>query len=120
MTGLKFEQKLKSLSQEEIWQEYCGFLDLTMEEYMQIQNRLMEEMSGPAVQKTGTLYLRLPSEEGTLFQKIRAILGMFPGESQVVVYFADTKQRRGTRCVLMDSMLEELQNVLGDGNVVMK
>ena len=43
MTGLKFEQKLKSLSQEEIWQEYCGFLDLTMEEYMQIQNRLMEE-----------------------------------------------------------------------------
>jgi hypothetical protein len=43
VTGLKFEQKLKSLSQEEIWQEYCGFLDLTMEEYMQIQNRLMEE-----------------------------------------------------------------------------
>ncbi|MBR5317166.1 MAG: GH3 auxin-responsive promoter family protein [Lachnospiraceae bacterium] len=40
---MKFEQKLKSLSQEEIWQEYCGFLDLTMEEYMQIQNRLMEE-----------------------------------------------------------------------------
>jgi hypothetical protein len=43
VTGLKFEQKLKNLSQEEIWQEYCGFLDLTMEEYMQIQNRLMEE-----------------------------------------------------------------------------
>ncbi len=43
MTGLKFEQKLKNLSQEEIWQEYCGFLDLTIEEYMQIQNRLMEE-----------------------------------------------------------------------------
>jgi DNA polymerase-3 subunit alpha len=84
------------------------------------QNRLMEEMSGPAVQKTGTLYLRLPSEEGTLFQKIRAILGMFPGDSQVVVYFADTKQRRGTRCVLMGSMLRELQNVLGNGNVVVK
>ncbi len=43
MTGLKFEQKLKSLSQEEIWQEYCGFLDLKIDEYMQIQNRLMEE-----------------------------------------------------------------------------
>ncbi len=43
MTRLKFEQKLKSLSQEEIWQEYCGFLDLTIDEYMQIQNRLMEE-----------------------------------------------------------------------------
>lgn len=40
---VKFEQKLKKLSQEEIWQEYCGFLDLSMEEYMQIQKRLMEE-----------------------------------------------------------------------------
>lgn len=40
---MKFEQKLKKLTQEEIWQEYCGFLDLSIEEYMQIQNRLMQE-----------------------------------------------------------------------------
>ena len=70
--------------------------------------------------KSGTLYLRLPSEEGKLFPKIRAILNMFPGDSGVVLYFADTKQRRGTRCVIMDSMLTELKNVLGDGNVVLK
>jgi len=70
--------------------------------------------------KTGTLYLRLPSEEGKLYPKIRAILNMFPGESSVVVYFADTKQRRGTRCVIMDSMLTELKNVLGEANVVLK
>jgi len=38
----------------------------------------------------------------------------------VVLYFADTKQRRGTRCVLMESMLKELKNVLGEGNVVLK
>jgi DNA polymerase-3 subunit alpha len=68
----------------------------------------------------GTLYLRLPSEEDPRYPKVKAILNMFPGVSQVVLFFADTKQRRGTRCVLMDSMLEELQNVLGDGNVVMK
>ena len=68
----------------------------------------------------GTLYLRLPSEDDPRYPKVKAILNMFPGESQVVLFFADTKQRRGTRCVLMDSMLEELQNVLGDGNVVMK
>lgn len=43
MTRLKFEQKLKSLSQDEIWQEYCGFLDLSIDEYMQIQTRLMNE-----------------------------------------------------------------------------
>ena len=68
----------------------------------------------------GTLYLRLPSEQGKLFGKIRAILNMFPGDSPVVVYFADTKKRRGTRAALMESMLRELKNVLGEGNVVIK
>lgn len=73
-----------------------------------------------AAPQMGTLYLRLPSEEGKLFPKIRAILNMFPGSSSAVVYFADTKQRRGTRCALMDNMLLELKNVLGEGNVVVK
>jgi hypothetical protein len=45
---------------------------------------------------------------------------MFPGESGVVLYFADTKQRRGTRCAIMDNMLKELKNLLGDANVVLK
>ena len=71
-------------------------------------------------QKTGTLYLRLPGEEGKLFPKIRAILNMFPGDSSVVLYFADTKQRRGTRCAIHESMLRELKNVLGEANVVLK
>lgn len=70
--------------------------------------------------KTGTLYLRLPCQEGKLFPKIRAILNMFPGDSGVVLYFADTRQRRGTRCILRDSMLRELKNVLGETNVVVK
>ena len=68
----------------------------------------------------GTLYLRLVSEQGDLFPKIRAILNMFPGENQVVVYFADTKQRRGTKCKLDKLMLQELCSILGDDNVVLK
>ena len=68
----------------------------------------------------GTLYLRLPSEDKKLYPKIKAILNMFPGESGAVLYFADTKQRRGTRVVIMDSMLKELKNVLGEANVVLK
>ena len=69
---------------------------------------------------TGTLYLRLPTEDNKLFPKIQAILNMFPGESQAVVYFADTKQRRGTRCSLDSRMLTELKSVLGEENVVVK
>ena len=68
----------------------------------------------------GTLYLRLPSEADPRYPKIRAMLNMFPGDSSVVLYFADTGSRRGTRCLLMDSLLGELKNVLGEGNVVLK
>ena len=73
-----------------------------------------------SAQKTETLYLRLPSEEGKLYPRIRAIVNMFPGDSPVVLYFSDTRKRRGTRAVLMENMLEELRNVLGNENVVLK
>ena len=70
-----------------------------------------ESVQKPAAPKTGTLYLRLPSQDEKLYPKVRAMLNMFPGDSSVVLYFADTKQRRGTRCVLMESLLRELKNV---------
>ena len=70
--------------------------------------------------RQGTLYLRLPGEEGKLYPKVRAILNMFPGDSGVVLYFADTGRRRGTKALLGESMLRELKNVLGEGNVVVK
>jgi DNA polymerase-3 subunit alpha len=80
-----------------------------------------EEAPAPQPQpRNGTLYLRLPSEQDRRFPKVKAILNMFPGESGVVLYFADTKQRRGTRCMLAQSMLQELENVLGSENVVLK
>ena len=68
----------------------------------------------------GTLYLRLPNEEGKLFPKIRAMLNMFPGQSKTVLYFEQTKVRRGTQCSLREDLLEELKNVLGEANVVLK
>ncbi|MCQ4637962.1 GH3 auxin-responsive promoter family protein [Anaerovorax odorimutans] len=40
---MKFEEKLKKKRSEDIWNEYCGFLDLNISEYMRIQKRLMEE-----------------------------------------------------------------------------
>lgn len=38
-----FEEKLKKKEYGRIWQEYCGFLELSMDAYMGIQNRLLEE-----------------------------------------------------------------------------
>ena len=40
---MRFQEKIRTDSKEHIWQEYCGFLDLTMEEYMVIQRRLAME-----------------------------------------------------------------------------
>ena len=70
--------------------------------------------------KETTLYLKLPSEQDPLFKKVKAILNMFPGENPVVVYFADTKLRRGSRCIPGESMIEELIRLLGKENVVLK
>ena len=38
-----FKDMLKKQQYDEIWQEYCGFLELNIEQYMSIQKRLMEE-----------------------------------------------------------------------------
>lgn len=40
---MRFEDKRKILSKEAIWQEYCGFLDLSIDKFMQMQHRLLEE-----------------------------------------------------------------------------
>ena len=82
----------------------------------------VEEEPAPKAQapRQGTLYLKIPSETDALYRKVKAILNMFPGDSGVVLYFADTKVRRGTRCMLADSMLHELKKILGEGNVVLK
>ena len=66
------------------------------------------------------LYLKLPSEESPLYPKVRAMLNMFPGSSTAVLFFDDTKTRRGTGYCPDPYLLQELKNVLGEGNVVLK
>ena len=40
---MNLEKKLRTQSGKDIWQEYCGFLDLSMDEFMDIQYRLLDE-----------------------------------------------------------------------------
>ena len=89
--------------------------------------RPMSDFTDPAFSKplpeekpSGTLYLRLSSETDPVYRKVKAIINMFPGKSKVVVYFADTKVRRGALCDLDQRMLKELENLLGNGNVIVK
>ena len=67
-----------------------------------------------------TLYLRLPSREDPRLRKVRLALSFFPGESQVVLYFADCKKRVGSRCEIHPALLKDLKERLGEENVVVK
>jgi DNA polymerase-3 subunit alpha len=83
------------------------------------------ETSAPAQQPqpqilSGTLYLQLKGELDPNYRKVKAIVNMFPGESQVKVFFADTRKMRGALATLDADMIRELKNVLGEGNVVLK
>ena len=40
---MRFQEKMREYSKEELWREYCGFLDLSLPEYMTIQRRLLLE-----------------------------------------------------------------------------
>ena len=74
----------------------------------------------PPQQNNGRLYLQLTGEDDPRYDKVKAILNMFPGEGQVVLFFADTRSRRGTFAAFDERMLAELRNVLGQNNVVLK
>ena len=70
--------------------------------------------------ETKTLYLRLPTENSALFAQVRDLLNQHPGKMSTVLYFADTKQRRGTHCALDTQLLSSLKEILGADNVVIK
>ena len=84
------------------------------------ENAMPPEQPEEPKKLEGTLYLKLESETDPNYQKVRAIVNMFPGDSQVKVFFADTRRMRGALATLDSRMLSELENVLGQGNVVVK
>ena len=71
-------------------------------------------------EKPQRLYIRMSSREDPRLRKVELVLSFFPGESQAVLYFADTKKRYGTRCLLHPALIQDLKERLGEENVVVK
>ena len=67
-----------------------------------------------------TLYIRLDTMGGRQDRKVRPVLQMFPGRTQTVLFYADTRQRLGTNCLIDRMLLDELVELLGEENVVLK
>ncbi len=77
----------------------------------------------PAQEKTLSgqcLYLKLTGENDPRYRKVKAIVNMFPGNSRVVVFFADDRSMRGAQATYDSGMIQELKNLLGEENVVLK
>ena len=66
------------------------------------------------------LYARLPSREDPALARIQLILQMFPGEDQLILCFADSKKRLAAACIAHRALVAELQEMLGEDNVVLK
>ena len=66
------------------------------------------------------LCIKIDTETGRQWRRVRPVLNMFPGPVPVVLYFADTKLRRKAQCLLDADFLAELREILGAENVVVQ
>ncbi len=66
------------------------------------------------------LYLQIPSQNSREDRRVRPVLQMFPGRIPTVLFYADTRARCQTYCDLQPELLQELREMLGEENVVIK
>ena len=70
-------------------------------------------------EKKQTLWIKLENG-GAPFRWLQKLLDMFPGKETAIVYLADSKKKLQTGCVIHPALLDELNEVLGAANVVVK
>ncbi len=77
--------------------------------------------SEPPLPKTEqTLWIKLPSKDDPRFKKIEKLLVMFEGDERMIVCCDDTPKRLCARCMIHDSLIRELKELLGEKNVLVK
>ena len=76
--------------------------------------------AGVQVLEGKVLWLRLPSADHPALAHVNRVISMFPGQTPARLVFADTGKRLGTTCLLGKSLVEELTEVLGQENVVIR
>ncbi|HIS45677.1 MAG TPA: DNA polymerase III subunit alpha [Candidatus Scatomorpha merdigallinarum] len=67
--------------------------------------------------KPRKLWIRLAQNDARIMRRIELLQEMFPGNDRMIVYFADTGRRLGADCVIMDSLVRELVEMVGAENV---
>ncbi len=66
------------------------------------------------------LWLRLRTADPKLLRRIELLCEMFPGRERMIMVVGPENRRLGAECIIMDSLVRELREMLGDDNVVVK
>ncbi len=73
---------------------------------------------------TKTLWIKISSNSNTELENITAVTSRYKGGSKFIVYMEKTRQRlnanSGNYVKICDELVNELKEILGDGNVVVK
>jgi len=81
----------------------------------------IEPLNREEMPKEGkALWVKIPSKDDPRLQKIDKILQMFEGEERMIIYCEDTKKRLTAKCLIHNSLIKELKEMLGEENVVVK
>jgi len=88
----------------------------------ELEDRLQDQGPGSNGQDTvqRTLYVKLDSEEGLVYERLKLIHMMFPGNERLVIHFNNTKKNVGAKCIIHKAFITELNEMLGAGNVIIR
>ena len=86
----------------------------------QAQSASSPRSEAPLPQQEQKLFIRVPCADDPRLERIRLVLTMFPGQGQLVIWCEKEKKRIGSRCLIHPALIEELGELLGEENVVLK
>jgi len=76
------------------------------------------------LEKSQTLWVKIPSEDSPAYARLQLMLFMFEGtennRAPIKLYFSDTKKQLAGQCWHHPSLLRELREMFGNDNVVLK
>ena len=76
--------------------------------------------AAPARSAEKTLWVKLPCRDEKIMHRLELILNMFPGEERLVVWCQKENKRIGTKCLIHEALVQELREMLGEENVIIK
>lgn len=70
--------------------------------------------------KDRKLYVKLSGRGDPMLRRIELLLTMFPGREQMVIWLENDKKKIGANCRIHPALVQELKELLGEENVVLK